>query len=156
MMMPTTVKGIDAMVRYVTTRAKKRLALAIGGALYLEGNNIMAATIPRTPHDKGPLWASGYVTLPNTDEQGNLKVELGFGGAAAKYAVRQHEGIILRGKERFPIKNYTEPGTGAKFLEISLIEAQAGLAGRLGSLARQLFDSGTTTMPTGSYPTRPK
>lgn len=77
----------------------KRLNAAVKAAetaLYQGGSIIMTEAKKRTPVNKDPkitggtLKSSGYVTLPQ--RQGDeVFVEVGFGGAAKAYAVRQHE-----------------------------------------------------------------
>lgn len=59
-------------------------------ALYQGGSIIMTEAKKRAPLDVGTLRNSGYVTLPKR-EGDDVFVEVGFGGAAKAYAVKQHE-----------------------------------------------------------------
>lgn len=59
-------------------------------ALYQGGSIIMTEAKKRAPLDVGTLRNSGYVTLPQR-EGDDVFVEVGFGGAAKAYAVKQHE-----------------------------------------------------------------
>lgn len=75
-------------------------------ALYEVANEVMAESKRLVPVDTGALKGSGYVSEPRV-ELGKVEVEIGYGGPAAAYAVRQHEDL-----------SYAHPGGGqAKFLE---------------------------------------
>ena len=65
---------------------------AAGAALYQEAERIMARAKEMTPVDMGPLWTSGHVQLPKLTATA-ATVVMGFGGAAAPYALYVHEGI---------------------------------------------------------------
>ena len=82
---------------------------ALAMALKLAGETLMAEAIPITPLDTGALRRSGYVSHPRL-VGGMATVEVGFGGTAAKYALRVHEWTD-------PEPNWSEPGTGPKYLE---------------------------------------
>lgn len=69
--------------------AKDDAYQATAAAVYVAANEIMTEAKQRAPVDTGTLRSSGYVTLPEPGP--NPKVELGFGGAAAQYALVQHE-----------------------------------------------------------------
>jgi len=94
----------------------------LAGALYEEATDIMAKAIPITPIEFGPLRASGRVEPPEVSGT-SVSVTLGFGGAAAPYAVYVHERMDLSHK----------PPTQAKFLEQPVLEAQSGFGARLGA-----------------------
>lgn len=64
---------------------------ALGAALYAEASIIMAQSKQIVPVDMGTLRSSGHVQLPETHGS-KVSVRLGYGGAAAKYAVYVHEG----------------------------------------------------------------
>jgi hypothetical protein len=61
-------------------------------ALFLEGEKIMRASKPLVPVFMGALRSSGHVQLPRRTAGGDIEVVLGYGGAAASYAVFVHEG----------------------------------------------------------------
>lgn len=82
----TGVREIQRQIRKVA-REIGPAAMAIG--IYAAGNEIMRTSKRRVPVDLGVLRASGYVTLP--DDIFNPEVEMGYGGPAVAYAVRQHE-----------------------------------------------------------------
>lgn len=86
-----TPKQVEAeLMRHLS--AVQRAAEA---ALYQGGSIIMTEAKQRAPLDVGTLRNSGYVTLPRTDSEGTF-VEVGFGGAAKAYAVKQHEELSYR------------------------------------------------------------
>ena len=82
---------------------------ALAMALKRTGETLMAEAIPITPMDTGDLRRSGYVSQPKV-VGGDVTIEVGFGGTAAKYALRVHEWTD-------PEPNWSEPGTGPKYLE---------------------------------------
>jgi hypothetical protein len=81
-----TPEQVAAQLRKHLDAARK----AAEAALYQGGSIIMTEAKKRAPLDVGTLRNSGYVTLPQRagDE---VFVEVGFGGAAKAYAVKQHE-----------------------------------------------------------------
>jgi hypothetical protein len=79
------LKGIQDALK----KAKASGPQALAGAIYVAANSVMTEAKQRAPVDLGPLRASGYVTLPAKGP--NPKVELGFGGPSAPYALIQHE-----------------------------------------------------------------
>jgi hypothetical protein len=83
------------------------VARATARAAYEVGHILLNNAISVTPMDTGDLRDSGYVTWKGGG--GSIEVEVGFGGAAAPYALAVHE---LEGSI-----NWSEPGTGAKYLE---------------------------------------
>lgn len=93
---------------------------ALGRALYEEANRIFNQSQALVPVDTGALRSSGHVTLPNQGPDG-VEVTIGYGGAAAPYAVYVHERLDL---------NHPNGGQ-AKFLEEPVNAAANGIAGRL-------------------------
>jgi hypothetical protein len=67
-----------------------------------------------TPHAEGVLRASGVVRPPKVDGK-KVTVELGYGGAASKYALRQHEDLSLNHPD--PANPNSDPAGQAKYLE---------------------------------------
>jgi HK97 gp10 family phage protein len=84
------IEGLDKMVHAMGALGKKG-PMAMGAALWKEGERIMAKSKELVPVDMGTLRASGHVTLPQVTETG-ASVTLGYGGAASDYAVYVHEG----------------------------------------------------------------
>lgn len=127
--MPTAIEGITNVMRRLKEVAAAHPE-AVGAGLFSVGNEIMAVAKDRCPVDQGVLRASGYVEARDTSD-GTVVVELGFGGAAASYAVKQHEDLTLR-----------HPGGGqAKFLESAIDDARAGMAARVAAVARQHIEA---------------
>jgi hypothetical protein len=89
------------------------------GALYREGERIMTEAKRRTPVDTGALRASGFVHPPVVTGQ-RITLLLGFGGAAAPYALIVHEDLQAR-----------HTVGQAKYLESVLHEALPGMDDRL-------------------------
>lgn len=103
-----------------TTELATRLAKAaveapigLGVALYLEGQAIIADSIPITPIEFGALRSSAFVDRPEITPAG-ASVTIGFGGAAADYALFVHEDPNA----------HHEPPTQYKFLEQPALEHQ--------------------------------
>lgn len=100
--------------------AKELATAKLAKALYSEGQRILADAIPLTPIDTGSLRASGHVKPPEVAGD-TVVVQIGFGGAAAPYAVYVHERLDL---------SHAAP-TQAKFLETPLLARRADFAKRL-------------------------
>jgi len=60
------------------------------GALYEEGETIIAESKDLVPFDDGALEGSAFVEQPKT-AGGDLSVTIGYGGVAAPYAIAVHE-----------------------------------------------------------------
>lgn len=101
---------------------------ALGSALYVEAEAIMKDSKELVPVDTGVLRASGHVELPSIDGQG-VKVEMGYGGAAERYALIQHERL-----------DYNHPNGQAKFLEQPVLEHAQGMAERLGASVKRWLE----------------
>ncbi len=89
----------------------KGMTKAAANALKEVGENTISAALPITPlRDRrgGSLRRSAYVGFP-TPKGSGVEVEVGFDGRSAPYALWVHE---------MPDStNWSEPGTGNKFLE---------------------------------------
>lgn len=96
------------------------------------------ATPELSGYSGGALRASGHVKLPEV-EPGGITVELGFGGAAAPYAVYVHE--IPPPPQKSPKGRSARhnPPTQWKYLETPLKAAVAGMLGRLANRVRDEF-----------------
>ena len=100
----------------VTWKGKALSAAAIVAgkkACHDEAEDVLTATIPRTPIDQGPLRASGHVTDISNGSQ------IAF---STPYAVRQHEDTSLHHDEG-----------EAKFLEKTFAERQGGAIKNIGN-----------------------
>ena len=97
---------------------------ALARALFLEGEQIMGKSKRLVPVDTGALRSSGHVQLPVIRGK-KVTVVLGYGGAAAPYAVFVHEKQARH-----------NPPTQWKYLEQPLNEAIPGMAGRLAKRIR--------------------
>lgn len=106
-------------------------------AAYVAGNMVMTEAKARAPLDLGTLRNSGYVTLPQ-----NGKVELGFGGAAAEYALYQHEHTEL----------HHDVGE-AKYLENAI--AAVDVPGIIAEEMTRGVVDGDTSLPAGAHRTDP-
>jgi hypothetical protein len=105
-----------------------RAEKAIGGGLYLEGNNIITDAKILTPVDVGTLKGSGYVTLPNYQDK-KIIVEMGFGGNAEDYAVVQHEHV-----------EYHHEQGEAKYLEKPMHRHTGKFSAMVTAFSKRLFD----------------
>lgn len=113
-----TLIGEERLLRVLA--ALDNAEQALGRALYEEANRIFNVSQTLVPVDTGTLRSSGHVTPPNQGPRG-VEVTIGYGGAAAPYAVYVHERLDL---------NHPNGGQ-AKFLEQPVNEAADGIAGRL-------------------------
>jgi hypothetical protein len=119
------IDGLDAY-RQKLEAAASNLPKNVGAALYQFGEQVMAVSKERVPVDTGRLMSTGYVTLP--EQQGNsIIVTLGY---ATDYALQVHEDMD-------PRTHWTRPGSGPKYLENPLKEAQGELAGDIGDAVKQ-------------------
>jgi hypothetical protein len=119
------------------------MKVAVGAALYQEGEEIIAKAKIITPKDTGALYNSGHVNLPVDNGRG-LEVTIGFGGPAGTgntggtqendvgYAVPVHENLTAR----------HNPGTSAKFLEIPFNEAKKDMGERLAARIKNNLSGG--------------
>lgn len=116
---------------------------AVAAGLYLEASNVMGRSKRLVPVDQGPLRASGYVTLP--EESGSrVTVELGYGGPAKDYAIKQHEDLTL---------NHPDGGQ-ARFLSAAVEERESKIASNIAKLAKVAFERGQGPLR-GPMPTTP-
>lgn len=88
-------------------------ARVIGDGLFIEAHSIIEKSVHVTPKDAGILRGSATVGSPQISAK-RAKVEFGYGGAASDYATAVHE---MTGSV-----NWSEPGTGAKYLEEPVTE----------------------------------
>ena len=119
----TQVQGLaelDAML----ARLEADGPVLAGNALYAEAQEIMTASKEECPVDTGALRASGHVTLPVVTPT-TVSVEMGYGGVAIPYALRQHEEM-----------SYRHTVGKAKYLEDPLRAAESGMLERIASRMR--------------------
>ena len=117
--------------------AAKRISADVGVGLRLIGEEIMLdvkASRPGhgVPVDTGALRASGRVTGPaSSGATGQATVELSFGGAAAPYALVQHEVLTYHhelGEARYLVRGLERWRSGGKAALAALRHnAQAGI-----------------------------
>ena len=112
------IDGLDELQAKLKA-AGKRAPVHLAGPLKLEGELIMTKSKQITPVDLGTLRASGVVHRPDISRT-KVTVEMGYGGAAAAYALIQHERT-----------DYTHTVGAAKFLEKPVKEAKAGFGNRV-------------------------
>lgn len=118
--------GSRALARELKRRARKA-PKALAGALFIEAEGIMGKSKRIVPVDKGALRASGHVQTPQISGK-KVSVTLGYGGAAAPYAVFVHERPA----------RHNAP-TQWKFLEVPLNQAIPGMPGRIARRLRRDF-----------------
>ncbi len=132
--------GLQKLLSKLANRPGDMLK-AVAPALFMEGEEIIAASKPLTPVLHGFLVSSGHVNLPEINGN-SVSVEFGFGGVAGSgnqgetnssvvgYAVPVHEDLTKH-----------HPVGGAKFLEIPLNERKSSMSERLaGRIQERLPD----------------
>jgi hypothetical protein len=103
----------------------------------------MTASKRIVPVDVGTLKGSGYVTLPNM-QNNNIIVEQGFGGEAKDYAIVQHERT-----------DFHHPGGGeAKYLEKPMMAQTSTFSHDVGAIARKAFEANQGAIK-GPHPETP-
>ena len=131
-----TEASFNAAAKNINRYAKQQAAGA-GKSLRMIGEEIMVdakASRPGAgvPRDTGNLASTGRVEGPVSTPIGPL-VELSFGGAAADYAIQQHEILTYRhkvGEARYLVRAVErwKPG-GSAAMDALRENAQAGLGG---------------------------
>lgn len=104
-----TLKGIDSVNRNIAKFGEHAIR-SIGKVLYREAEAVMSRSKRLVPVNLGPLRASGRVFPPDYGRD-TVTVMLGYGGAAAGYALYLHEGIgPAVGRPAFmpPVAPFTE------------------------------------------------
>jgi len=139
--MAGSVSGAE-QIKANLARYGERVKVALSSAVYMEANNIMAISKRRVPVDTGTLKSSGYVTKPQK-VGAQILVELGYGGAASKYALYVHE--IPSPEEGAPHPEQWTPGkrtarhdppTTWKYLEHPVNERAPQIAANILALAK--------------------
>jgi len=115
------VKGLDKVVNNIKNLTGD-IQQNLVGILYQEGEGLISEAKEEVPVDTGALRASGYVRWP--EYQGNtVTVQVGFGGAAAPYALIVHENL----------EAHHNPPTKAKYLEDPFNRRATTLDQRIGN-----------------------
>ena len=100
-------------------RVAKTYPKVAASALFREGERIKSIAVPLTPLDDGQLRQSAFVNKP-VKTGSWIKVIVGYGGAAVKYALAQHEGpgteVSPPSWEGYFGLSYQTQGTGKRFL----------------------------------------
>lgn len=131
----TGVGQVLAALRARTTQIEKAIAVGV----YAEGQNIIGDAKDNCPVNFGTLRRSLYCTEPTT-EAGEIHCDIGGGGPAGAYIVRQHEGDFKHAV-----------GT-RKFLEKAVNTARADYVRNVGAVA--LASLGNSPQKS-NVPTRP-
>jgi hypothetical protein len=140
--MKMSIVGDAALMKKLGTTVVEDMRRALGVGLYLEGNEIMADSARKVPLDLGTLKGSAYVTHPTESARGP-EVEIGYGGAAKKYAEPQHERL-----------DYVHPDIGeAKYLESVVNDRLAQFPARVRAYARRSLKGAAGLR--GQFPQRP-
>lgn len=100
------LKALEVTVDKIDKNARK--------ATDENAQNLLSEAIPLTPFSTGQLRESGKV-IKTKDNQNEYMQEVSFGGGQVNYAAAVHEMPTKRMKTS--TINWSEPGTGAKFLE---------------------------------------
>jgi hypothetical protein len=120
----TNMEELDALV---SNQTRVETDMALRTALMAESQIMFAASQRIVPVATGTLRRSGII-LPPRSEGNHIVVEMGYGGAASAYALKQHEDLNLRHAE----------GKAAKYLENPVRERVPNLelriAGRMNKI----------------------
>ena len=111
------LEQLDKLTRKQTVDATNK---ALAMALMEEAEIMFRNSKRRVPVDNGDLRRSGFI-LPVRKSGNGWLVEMGYGGAASAYALRQHEDLTYRHKD----------GRTAKYLENPVKERIPNLEARL-------------------------
>lgn len=117
--MKVTVEGRKHLTAKLE-RAQKNVTSAVNKAVAEVGESLLAAAIPLTPLEHGPLRQSGYVA----HAPGEAVV-----GFSEPYAVYVHE--------MPPTNHFTTPGTGPKYLVGPLLENRERYVNHIKEAARR-------------------
>lgn len=130
--------GLDKLIRQLGAYTRS-VQKAVHAAIYQEGEELMSDSKPLVPVDEGNLRSSGFVTFPQEDVDGDVFVDVGFGGPAGSgnhggetnledvgYAVYVHENLEAR-----------HTVGQAKYLEQPLNRRKQGYGARLAKKIRQ-------------------
>lgn len=132
------VRGHKRILRNLRI-ASRRYEDAVGSAIYLQAQSIMAQSKRLVPVDTGRLRATGYVGPPERRGLFRVIVQAGYG---TEYAVPVHEDLDAR----------HTPGLTAKYLEKPTTTAAPKAALRIAKWTKQFMTTGrgfgAVTFPT--------
>lgn len=131
--MATRITIDDRQLRAVLAKAKNATQV-MARALYEEGNDIFNESQRLVPVVTGALAGSGRVTSPSVNAT-SVEVTIGYGGAAAPYAIFVHERTELN-------HNYAgakNANAQAKFLSDPAEKAAEDMDGRLAQRIERLL-----------------
>lgn len=136
--MSLRIKGDKDLIRTLNA-IKRQSPVALGAALYQEGEEIMADSKENyVPVDTTDLKVSGHVELPDIAKD-HVTVMMGYGGAAEEYAVAVHEHLSWHSPRSWIIAEQSDDVHftvgGPKYLEIPLNNASKGMGVRLAAKA---------------------
>ena len=135
-----TITGEKAMIKKLNKLAAKS-PIAAAAALTFEAEKIMSKSKRSfVPVDLGTLRASGHVQPPKITALG-AEVTMGYGGAAAPYALAIHEHPSQFSPPSWSGGVNFRLG-GPKYLEIPVNEAAAGMAVRLAASMKAFIARG--------------
>ena len=146
-------QGVDKMLRILVS-APGVAEKALGTALFAEAGDIMDESekiVPLAPGG-GTLKGSQFTERPVT-RGGKVMVEMGYGGAAAAYALAVHEHPSKHsppswfaagpaapgGSAPSGVIHWSRPGSGPKFLERPVLAAEKGFGRRIGAHIEAAF-----------------
>lgn len=101
-------------IREVYLRAPDKFMPYLALTMNELAEDLLDRALPITPMSTGALRSSGTVLEPVV-ENDRVTTAVGFGGQASAYAFWVHENLD-------PNTNWTEPGTGPKYLEIPTLQ----------------------------------
>lgn len=125
-----TWNGLDALKKAMSKQGVDETKVVLKMALYQEAQLIMAKSLRLVPVDTSALKQSGGIQPPVTRGD-HISVQMGYGGAASAYALKQHEDLSLQHKA----------GKQAKFLETPARERSVDLPERLAFRMGKIFGS---------------
>jgi hypothetical protein len=135
------ISGLDGLQAALTAMpGKVKYGASVG--LYQHAEIVMTASKQVCPVDTGTLMGSGHVGKhigenegveegPVYEQDGQLQIDIGYGGPAAGYALYVHEELDPNAKGH--AINWSRPGSGPKYLESPSNELQDQLPGRIAS-----------------------
>jgi hypothetical protein len=131
--MASRIQIDDRELRSLLSKAKNATQI-LARALYEEGNEIFNESQRLVPVVTGALAGSGRVTSPSVNATA-VEVTIGYGGAAAPYAIYVHEMTELNHK----YAGAKNASAQAKFLEEPALKAAETLDAKLASRIERLL-----------------
>lgn len=130
--MPVRLQGTKALNRrFRKLRGASFFVRTVAQNLYLEAELIMGKSKKQCPVDQSTLKNSGHVWPPEITSS-EVKVTMGYGGAAESYAIYVHERITSRKTG----KKIHHPVGKAKFLEDPFLTERPKVEARMATKIR--------------------